>query len=178
MYTSEEDSLSYLPDPPDKPLPTDCCGTGCTPCVMDIYQKELESWQSLEAMTPTERATQRREMLGGQRRRDASVRRALSTTEFRSFVVRAIERVTMDTCVYTIALPDSSCLDYLPGQHCMLRYMHTVVLLWTTYTHSQQMKTGLQHTISCRVFMGFHCNWINRNWNYGLSKHVLFAYCI
>ncbi len=117
-----EDSLSYLPDPPEEPLPSDCCGTGCTPCVMDIYQNELETWKRLAAMTPTERAAQRHKALGCQGKRDPC---ALSTTEFRSFVVKAIERDTIDTCVYTISLPDGHCLCYLPGQHCTLRSVST-----------------------------------------------------
>ncbi|HEX9389690.1 MAG TPA: oxidoreductase-like domain-containing protein [Usitatibacteraceae bacterium] len=31
------------PVPPRKPEPHECCGTGCIPCVMDIYEEEL--WQ-------------------------------------------------------------------------------------------------------------------------------------
>lgn len=31
------------PVPPRKPEPYECCGTGCIPCVMDIYEEEL--WQ-------------------------------------------------------------------------------------------------------------------------------------
>ena len=31
------------PTPPRKPEPQECCGTGCIPCVMDIYEEEL--WQ-------------------------------------------------------------------------------------------------------------------------------------
>lgn len=31
------------PNPPRKPEPHECCGTGCIPCVMDIYEEEL--WQ-------------------------------------------------------------------------------------------------------------------------------------
>jgi Oxidoreductase-like protein, N-terminal len=31
------------PTAPRKPEPHECCGTGCIPCVMDIYEEEL--WQ-------------------------------------------------------------------------------------------------------------------------------------
>ena len=34
-----------FPPAPEHPLDSDCCGGGCTPCVMDIYQQELELWQ-------------------------------------------------------------------------------------------------------------------------------------
>lgn len=36
------------PDPrptrPEKPLPCDCCDTGCDPCVYDVYAEELEEY--------------------------------------------------------------------------------------------------------------------------------------
>ena len=34
------------PVPPEKPLPTDCCGGGCSPCVLDTYQEELEDYEA------------------------------------------------------------------------------------------------------------------------------------
>jgi hypothetical protein len=37
------------PIPPRKPEPYECCGTGCIPCVMDIYEEEL--WQFEKDMT-------------------------------------------------------------------------------------------------------------------------------
>ncbi|XP_059642552.1 uncharacterized protein LOC132284457 [Cornus florida] len=36
-----------LPPPPEKPLPGDCCGSGCVRCVWDIYYEELEDYNSL-----------------------------------------------------------------------------------------------------------------------------------
>ena len=35
--------LAHPPAPPRKPEPQECCGTGCIPCVMDLYEEEL--WQ-------------------------------------------------------------------------------------------------------------------------------------
>ncbi|KAF3325003.1 Oxidoreductase-like protein [Carex littledalei] len=31
-------------EPPEKPLPGDCCGSGCVRCVWDIYYDELEEY--------------------------------------------------------------------------------------------------------------------------------------
>lgn len=31
--------------PPRKPEPHECCGTGCIPCVMDIYEEELFDYE-------------------------------------------------------------------------------------------------------------------------------------
>ncbi|KAJ2726654.1 NADH-cytochrome b5 reductase-like [Coemansia sp. Benny D115] len=30
-----------LPPEPEKPTPEDCCGSGCTPCILDTYREEL-----------------------------------------------------------------------------------------------------------------------------------------
>ncbi|MEO6154592.1 MAG: oxidoreductase-like domain-containing protein [Thermomonas sp.] len=34
------------PIPPEKPLPTDCCGNGCPMCVLDIYDTALERYEA------------------------------------------------------------------------------------------------------------------------------------
>ena len=35
-----------LPPRPQEPLPSDCCGQGCTPCVYDIYDQEVALWEA------------------------------------------------------------------------------------------------------------------------------------
>jgi len=42
-----------MPEPPEKPLPTDCCGSGCAVCVHDAYddallryETELTEWRA------------------------------------------------------------------------------------------------------------------------------------
>lgn len=34
------------PTPPEKPLPGDCCGSGCVRCVWDVYYEELEDYNN------------------------------------------------------------------------------------------------------------------------------------
>lgn len=43
----EKSTLRYIPPPPEKPLPDDCCGSGCVRCVWDIYYEELEAYNKL-----------------------------------------------------------------------------------------------------------------------------------
>ncbi len=42
--------MSNDPDPrpqaPEKPLPCDCCETGCEPCVYTVYTEELEEYEA------------------------------------------------------------------------------------------------------------------------------------
>lgn len=34
------------PVPPEKPLPADCCESGCDRCVLDIYAEELAHYDT------------------------------------------------------------------------------------------------------------------------------------
>ncbi|NGP76361.1 hypothetical protein G3570_06940 [Balneolaceae bacterium YR4-1] len=34
---------------PLKPLPTDCCGTGCRRCVYEIYEEQMEKYNHWKA---------------------------------------------------------------------------------------------------------------------------------
>lgn len=33
------------PVPPEPPLPSDCCDSGCCPCVHDIYSEDLQYYR-------------------------------------------------------------------------------------------------------------------------------------
>src|SRR5271156_31089 len=41
----QSESEVLLPEKPVKPLESECCGTGCTPCVFDIYNQALLKWE-------------------------------------------------------------------------------------------------------------------------------------
>ncbi|HEX7339583.1 MAG TPA: oxidoreductase-like domain-containing protein [Rhodanobacteraceae bacterium] len=34
------------PQPPQQPLPCDCCESGCDPCVFTAYSEELEAFEA------------------------------------------------------------------------------------------------------------------------------------
>lgn len=39
---------------PEKPLPTDCCGSGCQRCVYDIYVEQLKKYKAWKAQQEKE----------------------------------------------------------------------------------------------------------------------------
>ncbi|PHJ21912.1 oxidoreductase- amine-terminal protein [Cystoisospora suis] len=46
-FTSPVPRLLKKPEPPWKPDPSDCCGSGCDPCIFDIYYQQLEEYHRL-----------------------------------------------------------------------------------------------------------------------------------
>ncbi|KAG1360592.1 hypothetical protein COCNU_09G000550 [Cocos nucifera] len=49
-----ESSPSPPLQPPEKPLPGDCCGSGCVRCVWDIYYEELDAYNKALSSQSTE----------------------------------------------------------------------------------------------------------------------------
>lgn len=37
--------MTELPRKPERPLDSDCCGQGCDPCVLDLYDEDLKIWE-------------------------------------------------------------------------------------------------------------------------------------
>nr|XP_043616651.1 uncharacterized protein LOC122588577 [Erigeron canadensis] len=44
---AEKQPPEKLPEPPEKPLPGDCCGSGCVRCVWDVYYEELDEYNKI-----------------------------------------------------------------------------------------------------------------------------------
>ena len=111
--------MEDLPDAPEEPLPSDCCGGGCVPCVMDVYQEELEQWLKLKKMSPSERAEWKREKEEKKGTKEKKV--AVSLAEYRSFTLDRIDKVSNNCFVFTFALPLDTTLGLQVGQHIVLR---------------------------------------------------------
>ena len=111
-----------LPDPPEEPLPSDCCGGGCVPCVMDIYQEQLQKWEKLKSMSPNERSKWRKEEEQRVREKGSVVKKvAISLAEYRTFNVTSVEQVSKDSFIFTFGLPSDAVLGLHVGQHIVLR---------------------------------------------------------
>jgi hypothetical protein len=39
------DDADPKPQPPEKPLPGDCCDSGCECCAMDVYADQLDTYR-------------------------------------------------------------------------------------------------------------------------------------
>lgn len=109
-----EDTSLDFPEPPEKPQDSDCCGTGCVPCVFDIYDEEMAKWR-LECDRIKSGKSILEDLPSG------SFEQALSTSEFRGFELESITRKTDDSCIYRFKIPGSRKLGIKVGQHLIMR---------------------------------------------------------
>ncbi|XP_026964249.1 NADH-cytochrome b5 reductase-like isoform X5 [Sagmatias obliquidens] len=109
----DDDEEAWLQLRPVEPLPSQCCGSGCSPCVFDLYQRDLASWEAA-------RASKDRSLLSGEETQSCPSK--LSPETFLAFCISATDRLTKDTYLVRFALPGNSRLSLRPGQHLILRY--------------------------------------------------------
>ncbi|XP_073090079.1 NADH-cytochrome b5 reductase-like isoform X4 [Manis javanica] len=114
MDKREEDDSeeAWLQLRPVEPLPSQCCGSGCSPCVFDLYHRDLARWEAAQA-------SKNRSLLSGEQSRSRPTK--LSPETFLAFCVSAIDKLTKDTYHVRFALPGNSPLGLRPGQHLILR---------------------------------------------------------
>lgn len=115
MDEEEEDSdteEAWLQLRPVEPSPSQCCGGGCSPCVFDLYHRDLARWEAA-------RASRDRSLLNGEKSQSRPFQ--LNPETFVGFCISAMEKVTQDTYRVRFALPGNSQLGLWPGQHLILR---------------------------------------------------------
>ncbi|XP_019387016.1 PREDICTED: NADH-cytochrome b5 reductase-like isoform X1 [Crocodylus porosus] len=109
MSESEDDWLALKPR---EPLPSQCCGSGCKPCISDLYQKELAQWEKA-------RAKKDKSLLSKQKEQRCNSE--LNPDTFTAFNINSVEQLTQDTYLYRFELPENSSLGLSLGQHVVLR---------------------------------------------------------
>lgn len=114
-------SVSILPEPPEEPLQSDCCGTGCSPCVFDIYQEELEQWRELASLSPEERLARLQSGRGKREKGSSLLEKVLSAQEYQTFEVVEMNQVSSDAWIFSFSLPKDCVLGVGIGQHAVLR---------------------------------------------------------
>ncbi|XP_020952261.1 NADH-cytochrome b5 reductase-like isoform X2 [Sus scrofa] len=108
----EDEEEAWLQLRPVEPLPSQCCGSGCSPCVFDLYQRDLARWEAA-------RASKDRSLLRGST--SQSCPSELNPETFMAFRISAVDRLSKDTYLVRFALPGNSQLGLRPGQHLILR---------------------------------------------------------
>ena len=101
-----------LPERPVEPDPSDCCGSGCIPCVFDIYEEDVKRWE--QECIKIRTGLVNHELV-------SSTQDGLSKSEYCPIKLLSISKVTSDTYLYRFSLPGHQSLGEVPAQHLMLR---------------------------------------------------------
>ncbi|XP_033117097.1 NADH-cytochrome b5 reductase-like [Anneissia japonica] len=100
---------------PSEPLQSDCCGTGCTPCVFDLYEEDLRNWR---------KHCFDNHQGGNLGSTVSDVLPVLTPSAFTKFELVKITALSEDTNLYRFKIPDCRSLGLSVGRHIVLRGKH------------------------------------------------------
>jgi cytochrome-b5 reductase len=135
--------VMLLPPKPIEPLDSECCGTGCSPCVFDIYRKQLKRW---EKECEELRLNGRRSM----NPHPDDVDSFLSQEKYHSFTVDYITTETTNSKIYTFKRTaenserfswSSRMFPVKLGQHVLVR-MNNISKQYTVLRLNKDAKDG------------------------------------
>ncbi|EDO28600.1 predicted protein [Nematostella vectensis] len=131
-----------LPAPPEKPLPTDCCGTGCTPCVFDIYDEDVKRWekecQTVQCCASVQKAS--------------SSESVICTSKYKLFKLASLRQVTSDAFLFHFTIPDGRCLGLHAGQHIILRGKVDDQFITRQYTPVSPLKSSGFFAVLIKIY--------------------------
>lgn len=108
MTRPATDIEDLLPPKPKAPQPSDCCGSGCCPCVHDIYEQDLKAWR-------------RRCDLIKSRAQEDQTDAAIQPHKWTEFEIIKIDQIMSSTLLYTFKIPNSQSLGMNVGQHLIVK---------------------------------------------------------
>ncbi|XP_069794161.1 NADH-cytochrome b5 reductase-like isoform X2 [Narcine bancroftii] len=122
-----ENDDKWLSLRPHEPLPAQCCGSGCNPCVFDIYERELKKWKQA-------RAKGDQHLLSKHNESNQKDLQLIAPEKWSAFQIMDIEQETADTYLFRFQLPNGCCLGLTVGQHIVTRGVVSGVEVQRAYT--------------------------------------------
>eukprot|EP00795_Rhopilema_esculentum_P004731 gene4731-21030_t len=115
-----------LPPEPEKPFPNDCCGSGCSPCVFDIYERDMELWRKECLLTKHNN--------NNKSSSESEHNASLSLSKYTSLELQSVTELNTDTSSYRFKLPEGTSLKLEVGQHLLLRSKKEDKIVTRSYT--------------------------------------------
>ena len=97
------------PQCPIRPLDSDCCGSGCTTCVFDLYELDLKRWNKRCASIDSDNIDV------------VSDNNVIDIYEYKSFRIADITNVSETVKTFKFLIPGNGSLALKCGQHLIAR---------------------------------------------------------
>lgn len=122
MTRQAPDIEDLLPPKPKAPQPSDCCGSGCCPCVHDIYEQDLKAWRRQCNLIRT----------GAQEEEQTNA--AIQPHKWTEFELIETKQITNNTFLYSFKIPDNQTLGISVGQHIIVKQIKNSRVYIRQYT--------------------------------------------
>ncbi|XP_069971853.1 NADH-cytochrome b5 reductase-like [Penaeus vannamei] len=149
------DIEDLLPPKPQAPQPRDCCGSGCCPCVHDIYEEDLRRWKK--------QCKRIRE--GGLD--EAPVEGALQPDKWKEFEIVKIKEIYSDCICYTFKLPEGKNLGLSIGQHLIVKQIKNGRTVIRQYTPISDISEKGSFDVLIKIYPNGKITQLIKDWKVG-----------
>ncbi|RUS84002.1 hypothetical protein EGW08_008224 [Elysia chlorotica] len=152
-----------LPAIPERPLDSDCCGGGCVPCVMDIYQQELELWQvECDSITRGETQDTKQDI--------ANQEEILCPKVYKKYKIIRIVNEATDIVRIRCQLPPHQSLGLFLGQHVIISIQLKKIQAF--YVRKKNYEKLFFVFFTVKIYSDGRASQIVKNWKVGDSIEV------
>lgn len=136
---------------PTAPSPSDCCGSGCRVCILDVYEQKLAAWerQHQEGFV------------------DNFVESVIKSTAYTDFLLIEILSVSDTTNLYRFQIGNNRCLDLKVGQHLVLKQIKDKKLVTREYTPVSKHNNKGNFDVLIKLYADGKMSQLVRRWSVG-----------
>ncbi|XP_055498219.1 NADH-cytochrome b5 reductase-like isoform X1 [Leucoraja erinacea] len=127
MLVMAENDDEWISLQPREPLPSQCCGSGCQPCVFDIYERELGQWKRAKANGD-------KTLLSKNNESNQNDSQLIVPEKWSAFEIVCVEQQAADAYLYRFQLPSGCRLGLTVGQHIVARGIVSDLEVQRAYT--------------------------------------------
>ena len=144
-----------LPAKPVAPLPSDCCGTGCCPCVHDIYEQDLKRWKKLC------------ENLHDCKALEEETKNVIFHDRWTDFKIVRKDTVSPTCYRFVFELGEGECLGLSIGQHVIMHQERDGKAISRQYTPVSDIKQKGSFEIIVKIYPKGKITQIIKDWQIG-----------
>lgn len=156
MTSAGVDIEDLLPPKPRPPHPSDCCGTGCCPCVHDIYEQDMKSWKR-----------KCEQIRNGCRESSEESSSAVVPYEWQEFEIVKIEELNASAYCYTFKIKDSQVLGIKIGQHIIVKQTVNGRVVTRQYTPVSEVSKRGSFEFVIKIYPNGKLTSLIKDWKVG-----------
>lgn len=145
---------------PNEPSPSDCCGSGCSLCVFDIYEQEMKIWKKDCA-----NYFQKDKQLNKEKYNN--IEKVLHQEEYTKFTLENVMQETINSNIYRFNIPNNRKLEIKIGQHLILREKSDERWITRQYTPIASLNTEGYFDVLIKLYEHGKMSKCIRKWKIG-----------
>lgn len=144
-----------LPPKPKAPQPSDCCGSGCCPCVHDIYEQDLKAWR------------RQCDLIKCGAQEEEQTEATIQPHKWTDFEIIKIDQISNNTFLYSFRIPNNQSLGIKVGQHIIVKQTKNGRVYTRQYTPTSDVHSRGIFEVLIKIYPNGKVTQMIKEWKVG-----------